>query len=85
MSGMNQMHQSMMKGMKDMEAAPMSGDTDRDFATMMRMHHQMAIEMADAEMKGGKDSKMKAMAKKMSDEQKREIRELDEWLKQHKK
>lgn len=83
-SGMGQMHESMMKGMKDMQSMPMSGNTDRDFASMMRMHHQMAVDMAQAEMKNGKDAKMKGMAKKIIDDQTREIRELDDWLKQHK-
>ena len=39
--------QGSMKGMmKNMESMKMSGDPDRDFATMMKTHHQGAIDMA---------------------------------------
>ena len=31
-----EMHQSMMNGMKDMESMKPSGDTDQDFAMMMK-------------------------------------------------
>lgn len=69
-----QLHQVMMGGMKhDMK---MSGDTDRDFASMMIMHHQQAIDMADIELKHGTNPELKAMAQKMKDEQKKEQEEL---------
>ena len=42
---------------------PMSGDPDVDFAMMMRIHHQGAIDMANAELSNGKDPQMKKMAK----------------------
>ncbi len=74
------MHGSMMGMMKNMQGMKMSGDTDRDFATMMKMHHQGAIEMAEMELKNGKDPKMKAMAKEIIAAQQKEIREFDRWL-----
>src|SRR3972149_4388141 len=40
------MHGSMTGMTKNMESMKMSGDTDRDFATMMKIHHQGAIDMA---------------------------------------
>jgi len=40
------MHQGMKAMMEAMEAAPMSGDPDRDFLAMMIPHHQGAIDMA---------------------------------------
>ena len=58
----------------------MTGDVDRDFASMMRMHHQKGIEMAQAEIKNGKDEKMKAMARKIVEDQGKEIKQFDEWL-----
>ena len=79
-----EMHQSMMKGMKDMESMPMSGDTDRDFAMMMKMHHQGALDMAQAELNNGKDAKMRGMAKNIIASQKKEIKQFDDWLAKHK-
>jgi len=73
--------QGSMKGMmKNMESMKMSGDTDRDFATMMKMHHQGAIDMAQVELQSGKDAKMRAMAKGIIKAQQKEIKEFDQWL-----
>ena len=74
------MHGSMMGMMKNMESMKMSGDTDRDFATMMKMHHQGAIDMARMELQSGKDAKMRAMAKRVIEAQQKEIKEIDQWL-----
>ena len=78
------MHHSMMKGMKDMESMKPSGDTDHDFAMMMKMHHQSALDMAEVELKNGKDAKLRAMAKNIIASQKKEIKQFDEWLAKHK-
>ena len=67
-----------------MQGLKLSGDTDKDFAMMMKMHHQQAIEMAKVEMQSGKSAQLKAMAQKMIDDQSKEIGELDAWLQQHK-
>lgn len=80
MAGGGDMRGSMMGMMKDMDSMKMSGDTDRDFAMMMKMHHQGAIDMAQVELKSGKDPKMKAMAKRIIEAQQKEIKELDQWL-----
>ena len=79
MGSMN-MHKAMMKGMKDMEAMKSSGDIDHDFAMMMKMHHQSALDMAEVELQKGKDPKMRSMAKKIIESQKKEIKEFDQWL-----
>ena len=50
-----------MQGM-DMSAMSMTGDADYDFAVNMRKHHQMALDMAQKELKNGKDVQMKQMA-----------------------
>ena len=77
--------QDSMKGMmKHMESMKMSGDMDRDFATMMKMHHQGAIDMAEMEIKSGKDAKMRSMAKKIIKDQQKEITKFDDWLAKHK-
>ena len=74
------MKQSMMGGMDSMQKMQMSGDTDKDFATMMKMHHQGAIDMAQMELAHGKSSAMKAMAKQIIAAQNKEIARFDRWL-----
>lgn len=76
------MHGS-MKNMGDMMGA--SGDIDYDFATMMREHHRGAIDMAEQELKRGKDSQMKQMAREIIASQKEEIAKFDEWIAARKK
>ena len=75
---------SMMKDMNDkMASMSMSGNPDVDFAMMMRMHHQGAIDMAQAELQSGKDSQMRRMATNIIKAQKKEIAELDKFLAKH--
>ncbi len=78
-----EMHQSMMRGMKGMQGMKPTGDMDRDFASLMRHHHEQGVRMAEYEIKHGKDAKMREMAQKMMESQKKEIAEFDEWLKSH--
>ena len=69
--------------MDKMMAMPMSKDPDDDFAMMMKVHHQGAIDMSNAELKDGDDPKMKEMAQKIIDAQKAEIVQLDAFLAIH--
>jgi uncharacterized protein (DUF305 family) len=78
--GSGGMHESMTGMMKNMESMKMTGDTDRDFAMMMKVHHQGAIDMAEMELKNGKDPKMRAIAKRIIEAQRKEIKEFDPWL-----
>ena len=72
---------AMMSSMNEkMTAMPMSGNTDVDFASMMRIHHQGAINMAEAELKTGKNVQMRTMAKNIIAAQKKEIAQLDKFL-----
>ena len=80
-----QMDHSKMGGMKHMEGMSMTGDVDYDFAANMRMHHQMAVDMSQAELKNGKNPQMLQMAKDIIAAQKKEITVLDQWMKAHKK
>jgi uncharacterized protein (DUF305 family) len=77
------MHQMMMKGAKDSMSMKPSGDVDHDFVAMMRQHHQMGLQMAEQEIKHGKDPKAKEFARKVVESQSQEIKEFDEWLKNH--
>ena len=74
------MKKSMMMGMDNMQKMPMSGDTDKDFAMMMKIHHQGALDMAQMELEQGKSAEMKVMAKKIIAAQKKEIAQFDKWL-----
>jgi hypothetical protein len=84
MSASGDMRGSMAGMMKSMESMQTTGDTDRDFAMMMKIHHQGAIDMSEAELKSGKDPKMRAMAKQIIEAQKKEIKEFEQWLAKHK-
>ena len=79
-SGLQDMKASMMMGMEGMQKMPMSGDTDKDFAAMMKLHHQQAVNMAEMELAHGKSTEMKAMAKRIIVAQKKEIAQFDKWL-----
>ena len=74
------MKQSMKSGMDSMENMETTGDMDKDFAMMMKIHHQGALDMAKMELAHGKSPAMKAMAKKIIAAQKKEIAEFDRWL-----
>ena len=75
----------MKKSMENMSAqmasTPMTGDADRDFAVMMKIHHQGAIDMAQAQLVAGKDPEMRKLAKEIIAAQKKEIALIDRWLK----
>ena len=83
--GSMEMHKSMMSSMKGMESMKGSGDTDHDFAMMMKMHHQNALDMANVELKHGKDAKLRSMAKDIIKSQTKEIKEFDKWLAKNEK
>ena len=79
MKGMDM--QAMMKDNNDkMSSMKMSGKPDVDFAMMMRIHHQGAIDMAQAELRDGKAPEMRKMAKDIIAAQKKEIAQLDKFL-----
>jgi uncharacterized protein (DUF305 family) len=58
----------------------LTGNTDRDFVTMMIPHHQGAIEMAEVQLKYGKDPEIRALSEKIIAAQKAEIAEMTAWL-----
>ena len=53
--------------------APATGDADRDFANMMIPHHQGAVEMAEAELRFGRDPVLRRLAQGIIVEQRQEI------------
>jgi uncharacterized protein (DUF305 family) len=78
------MKSSMAMGMDKMQKMPMSGDTDKDFAMMMKMHHQQGVDMARMELQHGKSPAMKKMAQQIIAAQNKEIAQFDRWLAQQK-
>lgn len=79
----NQMMTIMHQMMDKMNAMQMTKDPDNDFAMMMMMHHQGAIDMANAELKDGKDVTLKEIAQMMITAQTQEIAQLDAFLQGH--
>ncbi len=79
-AGAHDMKASMMKGMEGMQKMPMSGDIDKDFAMMMKMHHQQGVDMAKMQLAHGKSAEMNAMAKQIIAAQNKEIAQFDQYL-----
>jgi uncharacterized protein (DUF305 family) len=71
------------EGMMHHMAAPLTGDADKDFVMMMIPHHQGAIDMANIELKYGKDETLRAMAKAIVEAQEKEIKEMKDWQAKH--
>ena len=78
---------AMMDGMakmnRDMAAAPMTGDADRDFVAMMIPHHQGAVDMARVELQYGHDPKLRKLARSIVAAQQKEIAEMKAWQARH--
>lgn len=87
-AGKMQMNNSMMQLMNNtmakVNSMKMSGDFDLDFANMMIMHHQAAIDMSEAEIAKGSDTEMKTMAQNIIAAQKAEIDQLQKFVKNYK-
>jgi uncharacterized protein (DUF305 family) len=63
---------AMSKMMAAMAVKP-SGDVDRDFVAAMVPHHQGAIEMAQAELRHGRNEQLRRMAQEIIVDQLQEI------------
>jgi uncharacterized protein (DUF305 family) len=83
--GSMKMHMAMQDSQAKMNQMEMSGDTDRDFAMMMRAHHQAGIDMAKVEVASGKDAVMISEAKKIIASQQKDVEKFDAWLQKHPK
>lgn len=63
---------AMAKMMAAMTIKP-SGDVDRDFVAMMAPHHQGAVDMAQAELRYGRNEKLRRIAQEIVVEQLQQI------------
>ena len=79
--------QAFMTGMTSMNnamsSAPMTGDADRDFVTMMEPHHRGAVDMARVELRYGKDAELRRLAAGIIKAQDREIGLMERWQAAH--
>ncbi|HRO42590.1 MAG TPA: DUF305 domain-containing protein [Flavipsychrobacter sp.] len=63
--------------MQDMQSMEMSGNMDKDFAMLMKRHHQSAIDMANYELQSGSDTTMRNMAEMIIEKQNKENEQLE--------
>ena len=80
----NELMQSMNKTSNTMNNAKMNGDFDYDFANLMIMHHQMAIDMSRVQIEKGSDKNIKDMANGIVVAQEIEIREMQQFIQNYK-
>ncbi|GGC57311.1 hypothetical protein GCM10011396_00210 [Undibacterium terreum] len=66
-----------------MKRAPMNGQSEHDFVTMMIPHHQGAVDMAKALLLYTKDPELRNLALGIIAEQQNEIRVMQAWLEHH--
>ncbi|MGK6325268.1 DUF305 domain-containing protein [Sphingomonas sp. DT-51] len=69
---LDELRDAMDRMMAGMETKP-TGDVDRDFVAMMIPHHQGAIDMAVAELRHGRDERLKRIAQEIIVDQQQEI------------
>lgn len=75
-AGSMELHRLMTEGAKQSTSMPMAGDVDKDFASMMTMHHEQGIKMSEVMLQHGKSEELKAIARKIADAQRKEIEEM---------
>jgi uncharacterized protein (DUF305 family) len=70
------MHAAMRAMTQAMEAAPMTGDPDKDFMAMMIPHHEGAVEMARLLLIHGRDPLVRRLAEEIIASQQVEIESM---------
>ena len=76
----NELDETMKAMMDNMNNLQMTGNSDKDFVSMMIVHHESAVKMAGDELSHGKQYEVKKMAQKMVEDQSKEISEFKAWL-----
>lgn len=78
------MMQAMNTMKNKMNEMKMTGDFDLDFANMMILHHQSAIDMSEVEIAKGTDAQIRTMAQNIITAQNLEISQLQAFIKNYK-
>jgi uncharacterized protein (DUF305 family) len=66
----------MNMNMQQMQVLPTTGNPDADFAGMMKIHHEGAVEMAQLQLEKGQDPELRKMAENIMKDQQQEIQVL---------
>lgn len=69
--------------MKGMQGTAYTGNVDQDFVAHMTPHHQGAVDMAEVELKYGKDPQLKRLARNIISSQRKEIEFMKQWQAKH--
>lgn len=80
-----QAYQAAMSKMSQGMAVTYTGDADKDFVNGMIPHHQGAVDMAQVELKYGKDPQMRKLAQNVIASQNKEIALMKAWQAKHEK
>ena len=62
---------------------PTPGPFDADFATLMQVHHQTGVALAQVELAFGKDAELKEAARRIVRDEQAEVKQYQRWLKAH--
>jgi uncharacterized protein (DUF305 family) len=85
MDFMQEQMDNMEKTTKQTDVQIITGDIDNDYATLMIIHHQAAIQDASAYLHHGDNAQLKTIANNIITAQNKEIIELSNWLKANKR
>lgn len=85
MDFMQEQMDNMEKTTKQSDVQIITGDIDNDYATLMIIHHQAAIQDASAYLHHGDNAQLKTIANNIITAQNKEIIELSNWLKANKR
>jgi uncharacterized protein (DUF305 family) len=59
------------------------GPLDVDFATLMQVHHQTGVALAQVELAFGKDAELKDAARRIVRDEQAEVKQYQRWVKAH--
>lgn len=85
MEYMQEQMDNMDKVAKAADVQIITGDIDNDYATLMMLHHQSAIDDANGYLHHGNNLQLKEIANNIITAQNKEIIELSNWLKANKR
>ena len=76
-------HLKRMDEMADVQF--ITGDVDNDFGTLILLHYNNNIDYTEEYLVFGNNSQLKTIAQKIIDDQKKDLREVSDWLKANKR